>query len=553
MFQLASVDVRDSSFIITCSFEDNERAKNIPMRQWDKVNKHWVAPTIRPNAMYIKNTYQDDERTNKANTVIEMILRDQKLDEFPRDYQFKGEPMMHQQAALDLAWDRTEFALFHDMGTGKTFTSIHLACARYKDGYISGLLIVCPTSIKSVWAEELLKWSTVRTSVYIYESADRHFEAWLIQPMDKMKVLIVGVESISHSGKRSFRAADAFLKKYQSMMVVDESSKIKSPQRNRTKRTIQLGELAECRLIATGTSITQGIHDLFAQFKFLNPNIVGKKTFTAFRYRYCVMGGFENRHITGYQNTRELFDLVRPYVHVIKKKDVMDLPERTYTTRMVQSTPEIRKLSRDLKEQMFAEHREHVLEVKIALDRLTRYQQLVGGFFPYRDEDADEWKIKPLDSNPKMDELLSIIEETDQKMIIWSRFVPEIEMIAARLRKEYGEQSVQTFYGKTKNRAEAISRFRTTDSCRFFVANIVTGGMGLTLIEATIMVYFSNTFSYEDRVQSNDRNYRKGQDRPVTIIDLIMNMPIDGLIQKALERKTHMANMVDDAMKEKMI
>ena len=106
---------------------------------------------------------------------------------------------------------------------------------------------------------------------------------------------------------------------------------------------------------------------------------------------------------------------------------------------------------------------------------------------------------------------------------------------------------VVTYYGKTIDRTNSIYRFQEGDA-RIMVANQATAGMGLTLTAATVAIYFSNSFSFEDRVQSEDRCHRTGQTKSVTYIDLLSDLPIDDDIQQALAQKKSMATFVADRL-----
>jgi SNF2 family DNA or RNA helicase len=203
----------------------------------------------------------------------------------------------------------------------------------------------------------------------------------------------------------------------------------------------------------------------------------------------------------------------------------------------------------DLKELLIAEHNGDQLEIETVLERLTRYQQIVGGNFPYEVEDG--YRTKPFEHNPKLDALVELIEDLPhtEKVIIWTRFKPEIKAVVEAL-VPFGK-SVQ-FHGGIDfdGRKAAVDNFQNGDA-RFFVSNPTVGGMGLTLTAATTAIYYSNTFSYQDRVQSEDRCHRKGTVNAVTYIDIVMNHPIDKLIIRTLKNKTSMAAYVKQALGER--
>ncbi len=555
MNENCEVTLLKESFGVKTPYSLNYRAKQLPGRTWNKSIKLWEVPLTVAAAKAIDETFSAHEISGVARQKIEDLKQSITLKKeypFPAWYPWRVQPMSHQKAALDFGYGLNNLALFHEMGAGKTFTTIALACARAMENKIDAVIVICPTPIKFVWQEEIDKYSVIPTTTHVLSAgaaATRKFNQFVWSDHESgLPILIAGVESLS-TGKAYDKIIE-FRSRFKSVMLaVDESSRIKNDRATRTERVIAIGDLCRYRVIMTGSPVTQGIHDLYAQFRALDWKIIGIKTFIGFRNRYCIMGGFENRQIVGYDRTGELFDLLRPYIHKVKKKDVMDLPDKVYEKRVVAPTKEQKQAIKDLSETMRTEVMGEVLEVEGALDRMCRYQQIVGGNYPYKDEEGN-WKTSPMKDSPKLDELLNIVEETDAKIIIWARYTPEIRSIQEALNSAYPGSAV-TFYGGTVDRTASVQAFRQDPSVRFFVTNQQTGGMGLTLNESTVVVYYSNTFSYEHRIQSEDRNHRKGQTNKVTYIDLLMSVKIDRMVFNALTKKADMANFVDQGISAK--
>ena len=176
-----------------------------------------------------------------------------------------------------------------------------------------------------------------------------------------------------------------------------------------------------------------------------------------------------------------------------------------------------------------------------ALTQLMRLHQIVCGHVKL--DDGTEIELP----NKRLDELLAIVEETDGKLIIWANYRHDIEAIKLALSKEYGMNSVGMYYGDTDmdERKRVLEEFQNPDSeMRFFVGNPSTGGYGLTLTAASTMVYYSNSFDLEKRLQSEDRAHRIGQTKNVTYIDLIAVGTVDEKIVKALRAKIDIATQV---------
>ena len=236
---------------------------------------------------------------------------------------------------------------------------------------------------------------------------------------------------------------------------------------------------------------------------------------------------------------------------VVKKEDCMDLPPKIFEKMIVKPSKEQIKAIKDLQASWSAEQENREITVDSVMTRMTRVQQIVGGTFPYEGEDGYE-TIEIDGKNPKLGALEEILESIgdDTKVIIWCRFRPEIRYVVRFLQNTYGHGSVVEYHGDVESdqRTEHRIKFQEDDSVRFFVANQQTGGYGLTLTAASVVVYYSNSFSYEDRRQSEDRCHRKGQTRPVTYIDIEMEVLDDQKILLAIARKQDLATLVDEEL-----
>lgn len=437
-----------------------------------------------------------------------------------------------QRQGIEKAWPVAGFALFWVMGAGKTLSTIALANLRRAQGLIDRLLIVCPTSIKGVWEEELRLYSILSSHTQILEAGAK------LKPWADFPILVVGTEALSQGGAPQI--AEDFVAGGRTMTVIDESSSIKNHDKRRTQVCWKLGEESAFRLVLTGTNVTQGIHDLYSQMYFVDPTIIGEISYYSFRGKYCVMGGYENKKIVGYKDVSTLFDRIRPFCDVVRKGD-MKLPTKQYQTRQIKATPEQMRVCKELAKEMKTRLGDKEIKVQNALEALLRFQQIAGGFDP---------DGVPLSSNPKMAELLALLEEFDGKAIVWARYLPEVAAITTELSARY-PGAVLTLTGEVDPslRQGLVNEFQSDPAKRFFVVNQATGARGLTLTAATLSVYYSNTFSLEDRMQSEDRNHRIGQENEVLYIDLISNLRVDRLISVALANKQDLHHYVNDDLR----
>ena len=551
---MAAIRIQDNEFMLQCEFWENEKAKAAPERKFNKKAGAWILPFTLTTANYLGSRFQRKEFTGSAWVKVEELKKGSlaKAEDFPAWYKFKAPPMKHQVIALNKAWSRKEFAFFMEMRLGKTFTSINLACARAMDGQINALIVLCPTPIKPVWEWELEKFASIPIKVHVAESGNKKItEEFIGSATDEgFKILIVGIEALSQGS--GYQLAERFAMAHNCMCIADESSRIKNPKSNRTDKAINIAGLCTYRAILTGTPTNQGIEDLYAQFYFLNWAIIGMKSYYSFMNRYCIMGGFEGRKIIGYDNVDELMSLISPYSIVIKAEDAIDLPEKVYEKRFVKPNKAQLTAIKDLQNSHLTESEGDVLETETVLDRLTRYQQIAGGNFPY--EEDGETKIKPIPGkNPKMEEMALLFDEIQGKVIIWARFRPEIDLIVEMLTKKFGSSAVVEFHGgiAKEDRKEILQRFQTDEEVKFFVSNQQTGAMGIELSAASIHIFYSNDFSYDKRIQAEARTNSKNQkSNSILYIDLILDHKVDKMIHTAIRNKKTIADYVIGELKD---
>jgi SNF2 family DNA or RNA helicase len=217
--------------------------------------------------------------------------------------------------------------------------------------------------------------------------------------------------------------------------------------------------------------------------------------------------------------------------------------------RSVKPSAEQVRLIGELKRELITSIEDQVLEVNGALAFITRAHQINGGMFSYKE--ADKWYSRPLEDNPKIDELFDVLEECSGKVVIWCRYRGEIAQVVARLEKEYGDYSVCQYHGGygPVERALQEKAFAEDPAKKFMVANQQTGAMGVDFSEAELMVYFSNTFNFEDRQQSEERATSIAKANKVFIVDIVLNNATDRGIIKNLSDKKDIAEYISENIK----
>ena len=466
------------------------------------------------------------------------------------NYKFKTNPYIHQMNALEKSWNKENFAYFMEMGTGKTKVLIDNLAMLYDKGKVDGALIIAPKGVVKTWYEQELPThlpdhidhTTVLWQANITKTQREKLES-VLQNETTLHILIMNVEGLSTDKGVNF--ARKFLSSHNTLMAVDESTTIKNPSAKRTKNIIAIGKQAKYRRIMTGSPITKNPLDLYSQCEFLDPWLLDFASYYAFRNRYAEM---KTMHVRGrsiqvvnkFRNLSELSDTVKTFSDRVLKEDCLDLPPKNFIKRYVTLTPDQKKVYEQMKKQAVAHLNGKVTSTMTVLTQLMRLHQITCGHFT-----ADDGSTQSVENN-RFKELMSILEETEGKAIIWANYQLSVGEIIQKIIKEYGEDSYVHYYGLTsqEDRQDFIRKFQNNPKCRFLIGTPQTGGYGITLTQANTVIYYSNGYDLEKRLQSEDRAHRIGQKKTVTYIDLICENTVDEKIVKALRDKINIASEV---------
>jgi SNF2 family DNA or RNA helicase len=467
------------------------------------------------------------------------------------NYKFKTKPYAHQLSALEKSWDKEEYAYFMEMGTGKSKVLVDNMAMLYDTGKINGALIIAPKGVYRNWySGEIpnhlashIDHKTILWTAATSKTKDKEYQQLFKVDYD-LHILVMNVEAFST--KKGLEFATKFLRCHNTLMTVDESTTIKTPTAKRTKSILLLGKLAKYKRILTGSPVTKSPLDLYTQCEFLNEELLGFTSYYTFRNRYAVMknanfGGRRVQLVGGYQRLDELSRLLKPFSDRVLKENCLDLPAKTYIERQVELTEEQTKAYSTMKTAALALLKGKMATAPHVLTQLMRLHQITCGHLKNDDDTITEIK------NNRITSLIELLEEVEGKVIIWANYVYDIKQIVSAISKKYGEDSIVQYYGAVAAdvRQENIEKFQDPDSpARFFVGNPQTGGYGITLTAANNVVYYSNGYDLEKRLQSEDRAHRIGQKKAVTYVDLIAPKTVDEKIRKALRKKINIATEV---------
>lgn len=479
--------------------------------------------------------------------------------------------MKHQLEAVQRMVGRRTYALFMEQGTGKTWTLLADAERLYAKGTIDGVLVVAPNGVHTNWIKREIPTHMEGDIIARYwrSGAGVKHQRWLddiLKPRPEgfpvpLRILAVNIDALVT--KKGFDFCERFLRSTKSVIIVDESSRIKNPDAGRTRALMQLRHLASGARIASGTPITKAPTDLFAQMEFLESGLLGTTSYRAFVAEYAevlppshpLMQNMVRRNPRAafaqiiaknpdgsprWRNLDKLHALLEPHSFRVLKKDCLDLPEKIYKTLTFELEPEQRRVYEKMAEENRIELEDQTELPVSELAALVKLQQITSGFV-----NVPGGGIKYVsDNNPRLKALMDLSEDIDGKFIVWARFTEEIEAVRDAMAAA-GVRAV-TYYGATSrdDREAAVDGFQNDPDIRCFIGNAQAAGIGLTLTAAETVVYFSNSFDLDHRLQSEDRAHRIGTKRNVVYIDLAAEDTVDEKIARNLQRKKKVAAVV---------
>jgi len=488
---------------------------------------------------------------------------------------FKTKPYAHQLDCLKKFWKYEAYALLAEMGTGKTWIMINNAARLWEEDICDAMLVFAPNGVQT-------NWTRLEIPAHMPESVKYHSAAWIAGANKKELADIERLYTVSSEmlrifsmnwealqNKRGMEAALRFAESAENLMIVcDESDAIKNPSAKRTRNLMYLRSFSTYRRIMCGTPINNAPFDLFSQFRFLHSKIIGTTSFCTFKARYAKMihkgplydyikarskrGGNiqviakDSRGLPQYCNLNDLSRRIAPYSFRILKDECLDLPDKIYKTVLFTLTPKQRAVYTKAEK----ECRLVFEETEMPFDRLVamvKLSQITSGYFVHP---AADKPVRIDGENPKLKLLIERVQSiirAGNKIIVWARYRIEIEDIASAF-KEAGINFVEYHGGTTKKkRIEAIDSINDKDSpVSVFIGQQQAGGRGLTLIGASYVIYYSNSYSYRDRAQSEDRTHRIGQRRNVTYLNFAAQDTVDEQVIFALAHKKDVAEIIVD-------
>ncbi len=411
---------------------------------------------------------------------------------------------MNRQRAFDKLGQIKAGALFIKSGARKV--EIALEFVRSQQFKVDYIVWIAPAAFLSTrsYKDEIKKWSRgLERKIYFYS-----------------------IEAVAASDTQ-YLSLYNLIDKFRTFCVVDESITIKNTEAGRTQRLLNIGRKFKYRLLLSGTPLTQGLIDLYAQIQFINSSIL-KMTETQFsnNFLHFFLGEDEvKRRWSKPQNEKKLIELMRPY---ILEYDLDFDCSIKYFDEYFDLTPkEIQNYSQE--KEMFLREREQFPFMQV----VQKFQHI--------------YTI----AKDKVFALVDIIDQIlarGEKVIVYIKFIDEIKFF-----KECGafDHPFVELTGNS-NKNKVVEAFRNNVNIMF--STYGAGGFSINVPFCNNIIFFSQTFDYKDKIQCLDCVYQKGLTKELNIYNFWVKTGLEDLIQRSLTRKKHvLSNICDFISKEEML
>jgi len=467
----------------------------------------------------------------------------------------------HQTEDLEASWQLPAAAIHWEPRLGKSWLTLKTSSRLVEANKIRGAVVIAPNGVHLGWTRDQIPkhWDVENTRIVEWSSNRANTKGFQKElgdalAFDGFVFFSVNVESIRRGTKNkkpsaSYDFIEKLAKNRDCIMVVDESHYIKNPKAERTKAIMKLSKLFPYRRNLTGTPSPQGPFDLWSQFNVLNPKILGR-AFYPFKTRYGIFKKSygQGRIFDELVEYRDLDDLARkiaPITFERFKDDCLDLPERIFSKQYFEMPPEHAKQYKSMRNNLVAQlDSGETITARMAMVQLLRLQQISRGHIT--DEFGERRYIASKSGYPAIDLAVRLIKENlPRKSIVWCQFVPDVLMLQRALELD-GLGSI-CCHGETPpdDRPGMIKTFNEVDDGKPWIGTLATGGIGVDLGNASLMIFYSHGFNLAQRLQGLERNYGDSQKADkVGVVDIVAPDTADDRALGALERKIDLSRQL---------
>lgn len=447
-------------------------------------------------------------------------------------YKPKTAPLPHQLEAIDFLVKNNEAAIFDEQGVGKTKEIIDAAITILKQSQAESVLIICPKMLLYTWQEEIKKHSYLVPMILEGQGKSKEYKY-----LSFANIYIVNYEGV----KAELGIIKLLLESQKFIVVLDESQRIKNPDSQTFKSINIIRGLAKRRYILTGTPVANNPIDLWTQFYFLDGGTSLGGSFKEFKHK------FSSKSIDK-QKLLALREKIRPKSIRRLKENVLELPEKTFESIIIDLAPKQKEIYHKLRKELLIEvlktdEKVIIDESKSFFKKLLRLVQIASN---------PNLIVQDYHETPskfaKLDELVENIIKNKEKVIIWSSFIDNVKFLKDKYR-QYGSLCI---YGDVSiaDRNRYIRLFQEDPEYKVIVANPAAAREGITLTAANNAIYLDRSFNLVDYLQSQDRIHRISQAKCCKIIKLIAKDTIDEFVEDKLSKKQDVANLIQGDIKD---
>lgn len=467
---------------------------------------------------------------------LSKVTMDRKLDQlrdfttiknFAEPKNFVGTLRPYQKAGYDWLQFLNQYkfggCLADDMGLGKTVQTLALLQAEQERGVVNASLLVMPTSLVYNWQLESQKF-TPNLKIHVYTGTNRVKDVSQFEGYD----LVITSYGIVR------RDIEELTSYYFNYVILDESQAIKNPGSNIAKAVKELN--SKFRLILTGTPLENSTMDLWSQMSFINPGLLGQKSFFKKNYQLPIEKQSSQEQIN------KLFALIKPFIlRRLKSEVAKELPEKFENVHFCSMSDDQEAVYEEIKNQYRNRILSHIDEhgvnksQMVLLQGLTQLRQI-----------ANHPKMVDLEyrgDSGKLDEMLRMMKNAlaeGHKILIFSQFVKHLSIV----RQELDDKKIVYCYldGSTKNRQYEVERFQNDKKVRVFLISLKAGGLGLNLTEADYVFLLDPWWNPAVELQAIDRAHRIGQLKKVFTYKFISKNTVEEKILALQGRKLQLAS-----------
>lgn len=473
-----------------------------------------------------------------------VITNKELLEKNMPDYEFKTTPYNYQLEGIKFGLSKNRFHLGDEQGLGKTKQCIDLACIQKQKKGIQHCLIICGVAtLRWNWRDEIETHSNEDHCILGLRKRKRKntmYDGGTTAKIEDLQSIpeaffwIINVEALRDE------TIIKILKKYHEngiigIIITDEVHKIKNPLSAQGKgylKVVNIKDTEDIRITISGTPLINQPMDLYMIFKSLGYE---NNSYTAFKNHYCLMGGYMNREIIGYQNLQELKNRLKNIQIRRLKKDVLELPEKLPQTIYV----ELAKEQMDLYQEVRIALQDKVDLIKLnpnPLAQFTRLRQVTG---------TPQLISSTVSKSTKLDRLVELVDEIadrGEQCLIFSNWAEVCKIIVDRLKSV----NALGYISGCKDLKSIETEFKANPNHVALVGTIKLMGTGLTFNNSNNVIFFDSPWTDADKQQAIDRCHRIGQTSDLNIYTLVCANTIDEKVEKIIQRKHILSDGIVD-------